>query len=91
MPHRIVILTCSILLIPGLIQAGDWPGFRGPHGNGLADEKDVPVNWSAIENVKWKTALPRPCNGSPIVSNGKVFVACAEDADGKLRSLYCFD
>ncbi len=91
MPHRIVILTCSILLVPGLIQAGDWPGFRGPHGNGLADERDVPVKWSAIENVKWKAMLPQPCNGSPIVSNGKVFVACAEDAKGKLRSLYCFD
>ena len=91
MRHRIVILVCSILLIPTLIQAGDWPCFRGPHGNGLADETDVPVKWSTIENVKWKAPLPQPSNGSPIVSNGKVFVACAEDTEGKLRSLYCFD
>jgi outer membrane protein assembly factor BamB len=91
MPYRFVILVCSLLLMPTLIQAGDWPGFRGPQGNGLADESDVPVKWSAIENVKWKKSLPQPSNGSPIVSAGRVFVACAEDVAGKLRSLYCFD
>src|SRR5205814_1603553 len=35
--------------------------------------------------------LPRPGNGSPIVSGGLVFVTCAEDEKGHERSLYCFD
>ncbi len=35
--------------------------------------------------------MPQPGNGSPIVSQGRVFVTSAEDADGLKRSLYCFD
>ncbi|HLF91969.1 MAG TPA: PQQ-binding-like beta-propeller repeat protein, partial [Planctomycetota bacterium] len=35
--------------------------------------------------------LPQHGNGSPIVSNGRVFVTSAEDVDGARRSLYCFD
>jgi outer membrane protein assembly factor BamB len=70
--------------------AGDWPAFRGPYGNGISTEKNVPLKWSKTENIKWKAALPAPGNGSPIVSKGKVFVTVATDA-GKKRSLLCFD
>lgn len=78
-------LCCSHVL------AADWPGFRGPYGNGYADDGTVPVEWGKDKNVKWKVALPRPGNGSPIVSNGWVLVTCAEDKQGMKRSLYCFD
>jgi len=88
---RTTIFVCLIVSAPLSVSAGDWPGFRGPRGNGLADESSVPMKWNGLENVRWKVTLPQPSNGSPIVSNGHVFVACAEDADGKLRSLYCFD
>jgi outer membrane protein assembly factor BamB len=72
-------------------NAADWPGFRGPHGNGITEESKAPVEWNATKNIKWKSPLARAGNGSPIVSNGRVFVTSAEDADGKQRSLYCFD
>ncbi|HCO27145.1 MAG TPA: serine/threonine protein kinase, partial [Gimesia maris] len=42
------------------------------------------------ENILWKAPLPAPGNSSPIVSNGKVFITCAEN-EGRKRSLYCFD
>ena len=71
--------------------AADWPAFRGPQGNGISDEKNAPLEWSKTKNVKWSATLPQPGNGSPIVSGGKVFVTCAEDAKGHGRSLYCFD
>ncbi|MGE0758411.1 MAG: PQQ-binding-like beta-propeller repeat protein [Pirellulaceae bacterium] len=41
--------------------------------------------------MRWKAPLPRPGNGSPIVSHGRVFVTSAEDDKGHRRSLYCFD
>lgn len=81
----------SVLLVTSLAQAADWPAFRGPQYDGVAAEKTAPTSWSATENVKWKAPLPRPGNGSPIVAAGKVFVTSAEDADGRRRSLYCFD
>lgn len=79
-----------LLAVASHLNAGDWPAFRGPHGDGHADGA-APTKWSASENVAWKTPLPRPANGSPIVSRGSVFVTCPEDGEGKLRSLYCFD
>lgn len=84
------ILICFAISNPWLC-ATDWPSFRGPQGNGIADEKGVPLEWSKDKNVRWRTPLPRPANSSPIVSNGSVFVTCAEDKDGHQRSLYCFD
>ncbi|HEX7898315.1 MAG TPA: PQQ-binding-like beta-propeller repeat protein [Planctomycetota bacterium] len=73
------------------LSADDWPGFRGPLGNGVSTEKEAPTSWGPSKNIKWRVELPRMGNGSPIVSKGKVFVTCAEDDDGAKRSLYCFD
>jgi outer membrane protein assembly factor BamB len=81
----------GILVSVAPVSADDWPAFRGPSGNGSSSEKKAPTTWAPDKNIKWKAPLPRPGNGSPIVSNGRVFVSCAEDADGKERSLYCFD
>ena len=73
------------------LLAADWPSFRGPQGNGYAEEKTLPLEWGKDKNILWRVPLPRPGNSSPIVSNGCVFVTCAEDKDGLKRSLYCFD
>jgi outer membrane protein assembly factor BamB len=70
--------------------AADWPGFRGPHGNGIADDR-TPVKWSAEENIAWKVAIPQPGNGSPIVFGNQVLFTSAEDVAGKQLSTYCFD
>src|SRR6185436_966759 len=75
----------------GSASGDDWPAFRGANGDGISNEKTAPSEWGPDKNVKWKAALPFRGNGSPIVSNGKVFVTCPEDRDGKKRSLYCFD
>jgi len=72
------------------VAAGDWPAFRGPDGNGIAREKQAPLHWAPGLNVRWKAPLPGPGNSSPIVSRGRVFVTCAEDA-GRKRNLYSFD
>ena len=73
-----------------VLQAGNWPAWRGPQGIGVADEPDLPVRWSSTENVKWKTPLPGPGNSTPIVWNDRVFITQA-GKDGKERSLICFD
>ena len=89
--HRTALFALVIGRIVSPLHAEDWPSFRGPAGNGISGEANVPTEWNADENVQWKVALPRPANGSPIVSNGRVFVTSAEDANGRQRSLYCFD
>src|SRR4051794_15674546 len=37
--------------------AGDWPTWRGPTGQGLCDETNLPLKWTASENVRWKIPL----------------------------------
>jgi outer membrane protein assembly factor BamB len=71
--------------------AADWPSFRGPRGDGYAENDRAPTKWSDLENIAWKVRLPRPGNGSPIVSRGVVFVTSAQDEKGRQRSLYAFD
>jgi outer membrane protein assembly factor BamB len=85
--------TLCILLVIGLtapLTAGDWPAFRGPHGDGMSDEQQLPLAWGPEKNVRWKVPLAAPGNSSPIVSAGKVFVTVAEDR-GHQRHLLCFD
>jgi len=58
----------------GSLAAADWPQWRGPNGTGATDEKNLPVTWSATENVAWKAALGGVGVSSPIVSGDRVFV-----------------
>src|SRR5437899_1240877 len=90
--RRIFFQTAAALalLLSLTVRAGDWPQFRGPLGNGVAQEYKAPLHWGPTNNVRWKATLPGPGNSSPIVSHGRVFVTCAEDS-GKKRNLYCFD
>ncbi|MCA9025145.1 MAG: PQQ-binding-like beta-propeller repeat protein [Planctomycetaceae bacterium] len=90
---RVSLLVTSILALmtsAGLTIAGDWPAFRGPNGDGTADESGLPVEWGPETNIKWTVPLPAPANSSPIVSNGRVSVTCAEER-GQKRHLLCFD
>lgn len=79
------------LLGHSFLSAGDWPMFRGPNTDGVAVDDSAPTQWSTEKNIQWKAPLPKPGNGSPIVSGGHVFVTSAEDVDGIKRSLYCFN
>ena len=66
-------LLFAILLSTSL-GAADWPNWRGPRGNGASDEKNLPVRWSATENVAWKAPIGGVGVSSPIVSGDRVFV-----------------
>ena len=81
---------CAAIFLAARAQAGDWPQFRGPHGDGVAEGSGFPKTWGAEENIKWKVSLPDRGAGSPIVSGGRVFLSSATD-DGRKRSLLCFD
>lgn len=88
---RLIGLCAAWGALSPCVWAADWTMFRGPDLNGISQESSVPTEWSADKDILWKAPLPQKGNGSPIVSQGKVFVTSAEDADGTKRSLYCFD
>ncbi len=73
------------------LTANDWPGWRGPGGDGkLESDLKYPQQWSAQENVIWRTQLPAPGNSSPVVVGNKIFLSLSEN-QGQDRSLLCFD
>ena len=71
-------LTLVLFALTSLtLYAGDWTGFRGPDGSGVAVDSDsLPTLWSPTANLAWKTPLPGPGASSPIIVGGKAFVTC---------------
>jgi hypothetical protein len=45
------------LLLSLTARAEDWPRFRGPLGNGVAQEREAPLHWGPTNNVRWKATL----------------------------------
>ncbi|MBO12518.1 MAG: serine/threonine protein kinase, partial [Planctomycetaceae bacterium] len=79
----------AVVLSTTSIRAADSPAFRGVRGDGQSDEQ-VPVKWSAKENVRWRIALPFAGHSTPVISRGRVFLTCA-NKQGTQRGLYCYD
>ncbi len=44
---------------------------------GLSAAKNVPIKWSATENIAWRTKIPGQGWSSPVVSGGKIYVTSA--------------
>ncbi len=83
------------LLLASRTPGADWTEFRGPTGQGLAAEKDLPVEWSPTANIAWKVPVPGSGWSSPIVLAGRVYLTAAVPVQGKagdqsLRAL-CLD
>lgn len=78
----LLVVCCSSL------QAGDWPAWRGPTGQGFCEEKNVLLKWSNKDNVKWKVSLAHQGNSTPVVSGDRIFLTQA-NAGGTVRSLLC--
>src|SRR5262245_6804072 len=57
--------------------AEDWPEFRGPTGQGLSLERELPVEWSNNKNVTWKIAISGLAWSSPVVRRGRVYLTTA--------------
>jgi outer membrane protein assembly factor BamB len=64
-----------IVLFSTLVQA-EWPQFRGPDGNGIANA-ELPLTWSDTANVKWKTAIHGRAWSSPVVLDNQIWMTTA--------------
>lgn len=94
---RTALTAC--LLTAGVVAAGDWPRWRGPHGDGTWDAPQLPAEWPAGGP---KTVWRQPVGGGYAgisVADGKVYTLDLRDPvkptkddgpDGTERVL-CFD
>src|SRR5262245_36323507 len=84
---RPFISSLPLLLLVTVVRAENWPQFRGPTGQGISSEKNVPLQWSATENVVWKTQIPGESWSSPVVWGEHAFVTTATDSGETCRVL----
>lgn len=77
MKGMILLIIAGVVLLDARVTLGaNWPGFRGPLGNGVSTDKEIALTWSETENLHWKVPLPGPGSSSPIVWGDRVFVTC---------------
>jgi outer membrane protein assembly factor BamB len=85
-----VALAMCLILMRSKLQAENWPGWRGPQGDGSSVEKNLPTQWSATENVAWKVEAPCLGHSSPIVWDKHIFVVGVK-AGTESRTLVAID
>jgi outer membrane protein assembly factor BamB len=71
--------------LPPSAAAPPWPEFRGPTGDGVSQERNLPVEWSESRAVAWKTAIPGKAWSSPVIWDGSVWLTNATP-DGRRLS-----
>ena len=97
-PIRATILCLGILTVcqsawSQIPQAakGDWPWWRGPSFNGIAESDQAPpITWDSQKNVTWKAAVPGRGHSTPIVVGKRVFLQTADENE-RSQSVICFD
>ena len=65
----------------------NWGSWRGPTGNGISTEKNLPIQWSPKENVAWRVELPGPAGATPVVWDDQIFLTTV---DGESLLLICY-
>lgn len=84
-----------LLLLIAFVQtssAENWPGWRGPRGDGTSADQLVPTRWDGPsgENIAWKTELPGIGHSSPVVWENQILVTTCLEESGD-RALLSID
>ena len=73
------------------LNAADWRQFRGPNGNGVADETALPTALDPGKSILWKSDLPGRGLSSPIIVGDRVFVTCSSGVKQQRLHVICFN
>jgi outer membrane protein assembly factor BamB len=78
--RRCLLVAVAFLLacLPAL--ADNWPQWRGPTGDGISKEMNLPAEWSDTKNVVWKLKMPGIGSSTPAVWGDRLFVT-SQDGD----------
>jgi outer membrane protein assembly factor BamB len=79
--RHVAAAALTTFVLGATVSAGNWPQFRGPHGQGVSDETALPSAWGPATNVAWKTAVAGLGHSSPIVWGNDVFLTTAIEGE----------
>ncbi|NCF91686.1 MAG: PQQ-binding-like beta-propeller repeat protein [Verrucomicrobiaceae bacterium] len=80
-------ILISWILLTGTLTAQNWPGWRGPTGDGISTEKELPTSWSPTENIGWKSPIAGVGHSSPIIWENRVFLTTSLTEKNERRLL----
>ena len=84
---RRIVLIAVLIVAAASSTAANWPAWRGPNGDGVSPEKNLPIKWSPTENIAWKLQLPQWSGATPVIWGDTIFLNVAE-ADMDSLSLW---
>jgi outer membrane protein assembly factor BamB len=76
-----------LVLLSVFIFVDDWPQFRGPTGQGVSEERGLPLTWSENKNVRWKVAIPGRGWSSPVIVGERIWLTTATEEGKSLRAI----
>ena len=84
---HLMFAICLLVLATG----ADWRQFRGNDGSSTSADVNVPLRWSAGENIAWKADLPGRGASGPIVVKGRIIVLASSGVKQNRLHVLCFD
>lgn len=82
----------AFVLVTMTIQAQNWPQWRGPGANGVAEQGNYPTKISSADELLWKTKLPGVGGSTPIVWKDHIILTSGVgDSDEAEDGVLCFD
>jgi outer membrane protein assembly factor BamB len=82
MSPRVTLATAALVaaaLFP--VSAENWPQWRGPAGQGVSTETQLPTEWAPDRNIAWKAALAGGGHSSPVVWGDRIFLTSVIEGD----------
>lgn len=81
----LLVLAATAGLAAG--AAPEWPGYRGPTGDGHAVAKRLPVDLNDPEHLAWKTPIPGQGWSTPVVCGPQIWLTTATPDGTSLRAV----
>ena len=74
---RKALFIALITFSASVSQAQQWSRYRGPNGQGISYDKNIPVKWTQ-KDYNWKVTLPGGGHSSPVLWGDKIFVTSGD-------------
>src|SRR5262245_53367896 len=78
---RLAVVSASIIMCGAGVFAENWAQWRGPGGQGVSAEPQLPTEWGPDKNIAWKTELPGSGHSSPIVWGDRLYLTAVIEGD----------
>lgn len=79
-----------LVLVGSGVAAADWPAFLGGKDRDRV-QANAPLEWSAQQNVAWKSPLPGHGQSSPVVVDGTIYTTAIEGPQKETNIVIAMD